>query len=263
MSCVTKRSVRPFSRVSSSNSVDELPLHDGVERAGRLVGDQQLRADGERGGDRDALPLAAGEFVREVAQRARGRAGCARVREARPRASAPRASSAPHAPRRPRRSARRRRAPGRGCRSDPGTPRRCRGRDAAACPSAGKAMLPVTTRRLPAAGRRPHAPASTCPSRSRRSPQAAGPAPRSRLTSRERRDARARRRDRRRRAPRSERNGGALKTRSCRACSAARQAAAGQVHGEHRHAPARRPARWRGTARRAAPCAPRRSSSPR
>ena len=46
---------------------DELLLHDGVERAGRLVGDQERRVDGERGGERDALPLAAGEFVRVVA----------------------------------------------------------------------------------------------------------------------------------------------------------------------------------------------------
>ena len=43
-------------------------LHAGaeVELAGRLVGEQDRVAGGERAGDRDALLLAAGELVRKV-----------------------------------------------------------------------------------------------------------------------------------------------------------------------------------------------------
>ena len=44
---------------------DDLGLDDRVERAGRLVGDQQFRSGGDRRGDRDALALAAGKLVRK------------------------------------------------------------------------------------------------------------------------------------------------------------------------------------------------------
>ena len=61
---------------------DELPLHDSVERAGRLVGDQEGGVGGKRGRDGDALPLAAGEFVR-IAVQARSRACGMRTRSRR------------------------------------------------------------------------------------------------------------------------------------------------------------------------------------
>ena len=58
---------------------DDLGLHDRVERAGRLVGDQQLRPRRDCRGDRDALALAAGELVR-IGARARRRAAGMRTR---------------------------------------------------------------------------------------------------------------------------------------------------------------------------------------
>ena len=42
-------------------------LHRDVERADRLVGDDQLRIDGQRARDADPLPLPAGELVRVAA----------------------------------------------------------------------------------------------------------------------------------------------------------------------------------------------------
>ena len=42
----------------------DLRLGGHVQRGGRLVGDEQLRAAGQRDGDHDALPHAAGELVR-------------------------------------------------------------------------------------------------------------------------------------------------------------------------------------------------------
>ena len=44
--------------------VDDLGLDRDVERRDRLVADDQLRAQGDRPGDADALALAAGELVR-------------------------------------------------------------------------------------------------------------------------------------------------------------------------------------------------------
>ena len=41
--------------------VEDLRLHRDVERRHRLVADDDLRADGQRPGDRDALTLAAGQ----------------------------------------------------------------------------------------------------------------------------------------------------------------------------------------------------------
>ena len=44
--------------------VQDLRLHRDVERAGRLVEHDQVRVERQRAGDRDALPLPAGELVR-------------------------------------------------------------------------------------------------------------------------------------------------------------------------------------------------------
>ncbi len=52
--------------------LDDLGLHRHVERGGRLVGDQQPRAAGERHRDEHALALAAGQLVRVAAQGALG-----------------------------------------------------------------------------------------------------------------------------------------------------------------------------------------------
>src|SRR5262245_19417929 len=55
-------------RLQILQQVDDLCLDRHVEGRHRLVGDDQLRAHGERAGDADALTLAAGEFVRVPAQ---------------------------------------------------------------------------------------------------------------------------------------------------------------------------------------------------
>ena len=47
---------------------EDLLLRGDVERGGRLVGDHQRRIAGERCGDQQALPLAAGELVRIALQ---------------------------------------------------------------------------------------------------------------------------------------------------------------------------------------------------
>ena len=62
------------------NSVQHPGLGGQVERGDRLVADDQLRVEGEGAGDRDALPLPAGELPRQPAagvgrQAAPGRAG--------------------------------------------------------------------------------------------------------------------------------------------------------------------------------------------
>ena len=54
------------------DEVEDLGLHRGVEAGGGLVEDEQLRVDGQRHGDDDALLLAAGELERVAAQ---GRVG--------------------------------------------------------------------------------------------------------------------------------------------------------------------------------------------
>src|SRR6056297_2156673 len=48
--------------------VEDLGLDRDVERRDRFVADQELRVDGERAGNTDALALAAGEFVRVAAE---------------------------------------------------------------------------------------------------------------------------------------------------------------------------------------------------
>jgi hypothetical protein len=47
-----------------AQQVDDLRLHAHVERRGRLVEHDEARLEHQRAGDRDALALAAGEFVR-------------------------------------------------------------------------------------------------------------------------------------------------------------------------------------------------------
>ena len=48
--------------------VEDLRLHGDVERGGGLVGEEQLRAAGQRDGDGDALAHAAGELVRVLVE---------------------------------------------------------------------------------------------------------------------------------------------------------------------------------------------------
>ena len=56
------------------HQVQDLRLHRDVERRGRLVADQELRLAGQRPGDRDALALTTGEFVRVAVVMLRGQA---------------------------------------------------------------------------------------------------------------------------------------------------------------------------------------------
>ncbi len=51
-------------RLEVLHQVEDLGLHRYVERAGRLVADQEFRRAGQRAGDRDALTLTAAELVR-------------------------------------------------------------------------------------------------------------------------------------------------------------------------------------------------------
>ena len=58
--------VSPKSRLQRLEQVDDLRANRHVERRDRLVEDDQLRVERERPRDADALPLAAGELVREA-----------------------------------------------------------------------------------------------------------------------------------------------------------------------------------------------------
>ena len=73
-SCVTKTLVTWISSCSRRSQLPQLLPHLGVERAERLVEQQHLRLGRERAGQRDALPLAAGELRRDSGRRGR-RAG--------------------------------------------------------------------------------------------------------------------------------------------------------------------------------------------
>ena len=55
---------QPEPLLQVAHQIEDLRLHRDVERAGRLVADQELRLARQGAGDGDALPLAAGEFVR-------------------------------------------------------------------------------------------------------------------------------------------------------------------------------------------------------
>ena len=61
---------KPNSRLQLGEQLEHARLHRDVERAGRLVGDQQLGVEGERAGEAGALALPAAELVRvAVAER--------------------------------------------------------------------------------------------------------------------------------------------------------------------------------------------------
>ena len=66
MSCVTIRNVSPRSRLSAAHQRDDLGRVLAVEVAGRLVGPDDRRVVDERARDRHALPLTAGQLVRQV-----------------------------------------------------------------------------------------------------------------------------------------------------------------------------------------------------
>ncbi len=57
----------------AAHQVEDLRLDGDVERGGRLVGDQQPRAAGQRHGDHGALAHAAGQLVRIVVDPLLGR----------------------------------------------------------------------------------------------------------------------------------------------------------------------------------------------
>ena len=59
---------RPPLLVDAPQHAEQLVARDGVELRGRLVEQQQLRAAGERGAERDPLQLAAGELVGRAVQ---------------------------------------------------------------------------------------------------------------------------------------------------------------------------------------------------
>ena len=71
MSCAMKSNVSPCCCCSSTQQVQDLRLDRDVERADRLVADDQLGPQRERARDADALALAARELVRVAADRAR------------------------------------------------------------------------------------------------------------------------------------------------------------------------------------------------
>ena len=70
------------------DQIEHLRLHGGVERRGRLVGDQQRRLGHHRHGDHHALAHAAGEFVRILRRAAAPPRECARAPAIRWRAGA-------------------------------------------------------------------------------------------------------------------------------------------------------------------------------
>ncbi len=49
-----------------AHEVEDLRLDRDVERRGRLVADDEIGVGGDRAGDRDALALTAGKFVRKL-----------------------------------------------------------------------------------------------------------------------------------------------------------------------------------------------------
>ena len=71
-SCAMKMNDRPRLRCRSVQKVDDLRLDRNIERRNRLVANDELGLRGERAGDADALPLAAGELVRVALARAPG-----------------------------------------------------------------------------------------------------------------------------------------------------------------------------------------------
>ena len=107
MSWLMKISDMPSAFTSRVDQRDDLGLDDRVERAGRLVGDQQFRAGGDGRGNGDALALAAGKLVRVGGARAWPGRAIGRVRSARQPCRAQRRDRSRGVPGLPRRSARR------------------------------------------------------------------------------------------------------------------------------------------------------------
>ena len=112
--------------------VEDLRLDRHVERRDRLVGDDEVRVDGERARDADSLALAARELVRIARRRVRGQPDDARA--ARGRASARRAATRDRARATARRRSARRCAAGSATRTDPGRPSASAGAAGAARP---------------------------------------------------------------------------------------------------------------------------------
>ena len=84
--------------------LQHLRLHGNIERRDRLVGDQHVRLQRQRAREPDALPLAAGEFMRKAVARRKDRARPARTIPWHPRSPRPaacRARSGPAPPVRP------------------------------------------------------------------------------------------------------------------------------------------------------------------
>ena len=140
-------------------------LHRDVQRTGRLVGDQQVRPQRQGPGQRDSLPLAAGQLVRPPLGVPTGQRDA--VQQLGDPSSQRPARGRPGAPAAARPRCRRHSAAGRGCRPGPAARHRS---DAAAgaarngSPSPGPARPPRSDRRLAAAAREPPGRASTCPS---------------------------------------------------------------------------------------------------
>jgi hypothetical protein len=63
-----KTSAMPSSLLQFEQQLHDLRLGGHVERGRRLVGDQQLRAAGQRDRDHHALPHAAGQLVRVLVE---------------------------------------------------------------------------------------------------------------------------------------------------------------------------------------------------
>ena len=129
--------------------VQHLRLHRDVERADRLVGDDQARPRDQRARDRDALALAAGELVRIACSASRGaqadrveRLGDARCAR-RPTPSRPAA----------RRRCGRRAGAGRASRTGPGTPSGSRAAPRAARPATARSGRGRASVTRPAVGR--------------------------------------------------------------------------------------------------------------
>ena len=79
------RYVSPSSLLQVLEQVEDLRLDRDVERGDRLVADDEVRVQGERARDADALALAAGELVRIPRRRVARQADDARAARARAR----------------------------------------------------------------------------------------------------------------------------------------------------------------------------------
>ena len=145
-SCVTRSVVRPVSSCSRRSHSPSSRRTPGVQRAERLVEEEDARVHREGARERDALPLAARELVRAPRRRGR-RAG--RARGARPPSRRPRAAGRAGRAARTRRSrarsgGRRGRSPGRR------SPRRASGRASSVTSSPERRTRPASGSSRPA-----------------------------------------------------------------------------------------------------------------